>query len=151
MCQTPVWHGVRRLRIAKFSRSDVSVTVSGRTFLLTREEAETLLERLSDALTDRVEFVHTVGTHRADGSYRVSRLRGNSAGHAKVFGSFRELERLFERVPREFTADDVDHPGVTNTRRHLVVRHLAEHPAFPCELVRRQPLTVRKTVSPSTP
>jgi hypothetical protein len=62
-----------------------------------------------------------------------------------VFDSFAALERLFERLPAQFTAEDVEGEGITGSRRHMVVRHVAEHPTFDCEIVRRRPLTVRKT------
>ena len=42
-------------------------------------------------------------------------------------------------------ATAVEHAGLTGGRRHLLARHLAEHPAFDCELVARQPLTARKS------
>jgi len=137
--------GARLLLIAKFSGSTVSVTVDGTRYDLTREEAEALRDRLADALTGRYQFVHTAGTYRADGSYEVARRRVESSGHAKVFDSFGALERLFEDLPREFAAEDVEHAGVSGSRRHMLVHHFAEHPAFPCELARRQPLTARKT------
>jgi len=74
----------------------------------------------------------------------VARRGADSDGNAKVFESFAALEGLFERLPDEFAADDVGGEGITGSRRHMVVRHLAEHPAFDCELVSRSPLTVRK-------
>jgi len=61
-----------------------------------------------------------------------------------VFESFEVLARLYDRLPRTFTAEDVGRTGLTGGRRHMLVRHLAEHPAFDCELARRQPLTARK-------
>ncbi len=61
-----------------------------------------------------------------------------------MFDSFDELRRLYGRLPDEFTADEVGRTGLTGGRRHMVVWHLAEHPAFDCELSSRQPLTVRK-------
>lgn len=92
----------------------------------------------------RREFVRTVGRHREDGSYVVARRQANSAGHRKVFESFDALRRLYDRLPCEFTAEDVGRTGLTGGRRHVLVHHLAEHPAFGCELTSRQPLTVRK-------
>jgi hypothetical protein len=74
----------------------------------------------------------------------VSRRGAASSGHRKVFDSFAELERLYERLPREFTARDVAGEGLTGSRRHVLVHHLVEHPAFDCELASRQPLTGRK-------
>nr|WP_321112353.1 hypothetical protein [Halorussus salinisoli] len=91
--------------------------------------------------------MRTVGSHREDGSYVVSRRRAESAGHRKVFESFAELRRLYDRLPGEFTAADVERTGLTGGRRHMLVHHLAEHPAFDCELAKRQPLTARKRPS----
>lgn len=77
----------------------------------------------------------------------VARRRAESAGHRKVFDSFGALGELYERLPPEFTAEDVEFPGLTGGRRHMLVRHFTEHPAFDCALDRRQPLTARKTDS----
>jgi hypothetical protein len=111
---------------------------------LDRERVRHLRDALHDALTSRREFLHTVGVHREDGSYVVERRGADSAGHRKVFDSPAALARLFDRLPAEFAAEDVTATGVTGTRRHLLVRHLAEHPDYDCELTARQPLTVRK-------
>jgi hypothetical protein len=89
--------------------------------------------------------VRTVGEHRADGSYVVSRRGAASSGHRKVFGSFAALERLYDELPTEFTARDVAGDGLTGSRRHVLVHHLVEHPAFDCRLASRQPLTGRKS------
>lgn len=62
-----------------------------------------------------------------------------------MFESFENLERLFDRMPDEFTADDVGRTGITGSRRHMLVRHFAEHPAFDCTIGRRNPLTAKKT------
>ncbi|WP_255198850.1 DUF7528 family protein [Halorarius litoreus] len=101
-------------------------------------------DALGDALTRRDEFVYTTGEHREDGSYVVARRGADSAGHRKVFESFAQVDRLYERLPEAFTAEHVGRTGLTGGRRHMVVRHFVEHPAFDCELVSRQPLTVRK-------
>nr|WP_255149216.1 hypothetical protein [Halorarius halobius] len=61
-----------------------------------------------------------------------------------MFDSFDRLERLYERLPDEFTAEALGRTGLTGGRRHMVLRHVVEHPAFDCELASRQPLTVRK-------
>ena len=61
-----------------------------------------------------------------------------------MFASFEELERLYGRLPDEFGAGEVGRTGLTGGRRHMLVHHLAEHPAFDCSLVSRQPLTARK-------
>ncbi|MEF8800011.1 MAG: hypothetical protein V5A38_02370 [Halolamina sp.] len=84
----------------------------------------------------------------------VSRLTADSAGHAKQFRDFRALEALFERLPERFDAEELgaaatrgeerQQPSLSGSRRHLVLRHFVEHPAFDCELVSRQPLTARK-------
>ncbi|WP_079254997.1 DUF7528 family protein [Halococcus hamelinensis] len=126
----------------------MTVSVAGRTHELTRAEAVSLREALDDSLARHREFVRTTGTHRPDGSYVVARRGVESAGHRKVFDSFEALRDLFGSLPASFTADDVDTPAVSGRRRHLVVRHLAEHPDFPCELVARQPLTAEKRTSP---
>ena len=146
---------VGRRLIEKFSRDEttvsatsaqerVSVTVAGQTHELTRDEADQLREALGEALTRCREFVRTVGHHREDGSYVVARRQANSAGHRKVFEGFDALGRLYDRLPREFTAEDVGRAGLTGGRRHMLVHHLAEHPSFDCELTSRQPLTARK-------
>ncbi|MFC7137388.1 DUF7528 family protein [Halobaculum litoreum] len=112
---------------------------------MTREAAADLRESLTDALTERREFFRTAGEFRADGSYVVSRKAADSAGNAKVFDSFEELRRLYDRLPETFDADDVGRTGITGSRRHMVIRHFAEHPAFDCRIHRRNPLAGRKT------
>lgn len=118
---------------------------------LSRQAATALRDELTAALAGRQEFVRTAGEHRADGSYVVSRRAADSAGHAKQFRDFRALETLYERLPDRFDAAAVgdaasndDELSVSGNRRHLLVRHVAEHPAFDCELVSQQPLTARK-------
>ena len=111
---------------------------------LTRAQARELRAALGDALTERREFVRTVGTRRDDGAYAVERRGAESAGHRKVFENFAECRRLYDRLPAEFTADDVRHVGVTGGRRHMLVWHFAKHDAFDCALVSRQPLMARK-------
>ncbi|MFB6268866.1 MAG: hypothetical protein ABEH83_02920 [Halobacterium sp.] len=61
-----------------------------------------------------------------------------------MFDSFDALRRLFDRLPGEFTADDLSASGLTAGRRHMVLWHFVEHPGFACELASRQPLTARK-------
>jgi hypothetical protein len=61
-----------------------------------------------------------------------------------VFDGFRRVERLYQRLPERFTAEHVGRTGLTGGRRHMLVRHLVEHPAFDCDLVGRQPLTAEK-------
>ncbi|WP_237561096.1 DUF7528 family protein [Halococcus sediminicola] len=148
-----VCHGVPTLLIGKFSGDEVSVRVEsdavvvslgGRSHELNKREAASLRRALGETLTERREFVHTIGTHRSDGSYAVARRGADSAGHRKVFERFAELWELYESLPEKFTAADVEQSGLTGSRRHLVVRHLVEHPDFPCALVARQPLTAAK-------
>jgi hypothetical protein len=111
---------------------------------LDRETVRRLRDDLDDALTRRREFLHTAGVSREDGGYVVERRGADSAGHRKVFDDPADLRRLYDRLPAEFTAEDVTAAGVSGPRRHLLVRHVAEHPEFDCELVARQPLTVAK-------
>ncbi|SFP12581.1 MULTISPECIES: hypothetical protein [Halolamina] len=61
-----------------------------------------------------------------------------------MFDSFGALRALFESLPAEFGAEPVGNEGITDSRRHLIVRHLAEHPAFDCGLVSEQPLRAEK-------
>ena len=112
--------------------------------VLDRTAAVRLRDALGDALECEREFLHTTGRQRADGSYVVVRRGADSDGHRKVFDSFPVVERFYERLPREFTAADVGGAGLTGSRRHMLLRHLVEHPAFDCDLVARQPLTARK-------
>nr|WP_237560331.1 hypothetical protein [Halolamina sediminis] len=106
---------------------------------------------LTAALTGCREFVRTAGEHRPDGSYVVSRRGADSAGNAKQFRDFRTITALYERLPEQFDASAVGvaagDDAVSGSRRHLLVRHFAEHPAFDCELVAEQPLTAEKTPS----
>ena len=123
----------------------VVVTVDGTDHVLDRDDAARLQQAIGDALTERKEFFRTAGEHREDGSYEVSRRGADSAGNAKVFRDFDQLRRLYDRLPAEFDADDVGRTGITGSRRHMIVRHLAEHPAFDCELASRKPLRARKS------
>ncbi|WP_228546408.1 DUF7528 family protein [Halegenticoccus tardaugens] len=124
--------------------SRLVLTLNGDSHELSRQAAASLRDSLCEALTRREEFFRTAGEHRDDGSYVVSRRAADSAGHSKVFRSFRELERLYDQLPEEFTAAEVGRTGLTGGRRHVLLRHFAEHPRFDCELVKRQPLTARK-------
>ncbi|WP_132060821.1 DUF7528 family protein [Halorussus amylolyticus] len=112
---------------------------------MTRDEATDLQEAVGAALTERREFFRTEGVHREDGTYEVSRRGADSAGNSKVFESFEALTRMFDRLPDEFTADDVGRTGITGSRRHMLVRHFAEHPQFDCGISHRNPLTAEKT------
>ena len=125
--------------------STVTVQLDGTMSRLSRREATQLLDALGTALATHRVFFRTSGEHRADGSYVVSRRDVDSAGNRKVFGSFEVLERLYESLPATFSAGDVQQPGLSGSRRHMVVHHFVEHPAFDCELLRRQPLTVKKS------
>lgn len=118
--------------------------MDGCTHEVTRETAVALQDAIGTALTDRQEFFRTAGEHREDGSYEVSRRGADSAGNAKVFERFDQLVRLFDRLPEEFTVEDVGRTGITGSRRHMLIRHFAEHPAFDCSITSRNPLTVRK-------
>jgi hypothetical protein len=122
----------------------VVLSVDGTECELTRQQAVALRSAVGRALQGRREFVRTAGEHRNDGSYVVERRGADSAGNAKVFDSFAELVDLYERLPPEFGAPAVEREGITGSRRHLVVRHLAEHPAFECSIDSRSPLRVEK-------
>ncbi|PSQ17023.1 hypothetical protein BRD00_09155 [Halobacteriales archaeon QS_8_69_26] len=111
---------------------------------MSRAEAARLRAAVGEAASERREFVHTAGEHRPDGTYAVKRRGADSAGNAKVFDSFRAVERLFDRLPDEFDAEAVGREGITGSRRHMVVRHFAEHPAFDCRVASRSPLRVHK-------
>jgi hypothetical protein len=119
--------------------------VDGKRVRLDRQVARALRDQLTEAVAGRREFCDTIGVQRPDGSYVVARRRADSAGHRKVFDQFAALRRLYADLPERFGAEDVSTAGVTGGRRHLLVRHFAEHPAFDCELAARQPLTARKT------
>ncbi|MFC7230742.1 hypothetical protein ACFQMM_03765 [Saliphagus sp. GCM10025308] len=111
---------------------------------MTSTDAAQLRDQLADALSRTRTFTHTEATHRPDGSYVVARRGATSSGHRKVFDSFEAVVDLFEALPATFTADDVGRTGLSGSRRHILVWHVLEHPEFPCELRRRQPLTARK-------
>jgi hypothetical protein len=130
--------------VATSDGESILVTIDGTQHRLSRDAARDLQAAIGDAMTERREFLHTSGEHREDGRYVVARRGADSAGNAKVFESFARLERLYERLPDEFAADDVSRTGITGSRRHMLVRHFAEHPAFDCRITRRNPLTVEK-------
>ena len=121
------------------------MTVDGCSCELSRADAAQLQEVIGDALTERNEFFRTAGEHREDGSYVVERRGADSAGNAKVFESFEHLRRLYDRLPDEFGAEAVGRTGITGSRRHMLVRHFAEHPAFDCTIATRNPLAAEKT------
>ena len=122
----------------------IVLTVDGYSCTLSRSEAAQLQEAIGDALTERREFFRTAGVYREDGSYVVSRRGADSAGNAKVFERFEHLRRLYDRLPDEFAAEDIGRAGITGSRRHMLVRHFAEHPEFDCAIASRNPLAVEK-------
>jgi len=126
------------------SAEELLLQVDGESHVLDPETATELRRQLGDALTGTREYVHTSGERRADGSYVVARRGADSAGHRKVFDDFESLTALYESRSGEFTAEDLSGDGLTDSRRHIVLRHFVEHPRFDCELASRQPLTVRK-------
>lgn len=123
---------------------EVVVVIDGHEHRLSPPVARALAAAVGDALVERREFLHTSGEHRDDGGYVVARRSADSAGNAKVFDSFDSIRRLYDRLPETFAADDVGRTGITGSRRHMLARHFAEHPAFDCEITRRSPLTVAK-------
>lgn len=148
-----VWHGVLSLLVAFSTRDEIAVdgkgesvvvTIGGETVELSRDAAEELKDGVGDALTRRESFFRTACIHREDGSYVVERRNADSTGNSAVFETFREARRLFDRLPDVFDADDLSKAGLTGSRRHMMVRHFAEHPGFACELDGRSPLRARK-------
>lgn len=129
----------------------VRVTLGGRVHVLDRGRTEALRSELEDALDEQLQFVHTAGEHRRSGEYVVERRGADSAGHRKVFPSFRHLERFYHRLPDRFTAEDLTRSGLTAGRRHMVLWHFVEHPSFECSLTSRQPLTVEKSTERPAP
>jgi hypothetical protein len=130
---------------ASVDGGEIHVTVGGDTIALTRETAAQLRDVVGDALTRREEFFRTACEHREDGSFVVERRGANTTGNSTVFDSFEEARRLFERLPESFTVEDVSSGGITGSRRHMLVRHFAEHPAFACALASQSPLEAEKT------
>jgi len=120
----------------------VELSVDEDSFVLSRDAAAELRAAVADALTERQAFEQTAGVHRPDGSYVVERRHADTTGNSAVFDSFEDLRRVFADLPAEFGAEDVG--CVTGSRRHMVVRHFAEHPAFPATLSSRRPLTGEK-------
>ena len=112
---------------------------------LTPAEATRLRTALGEAVADRWEFLNTVGERQPDGSYVVHRRGSEATGNSVAFDGFDALCRLAERLPATVDAGTVGHEreGVTGSRRHLVVWHLAEHPAFDYRVDSRSPLRVR--------
>lgn len=81
---------------------------------------------------------------RADGSYVVERRGADSTGNRVRFASFDEFRARYADYPDRFAVADVEGDGVTGSRRHLVIRHVAEHPGFDCRLTCENPLTAEK-------
>ena len=126
----------------------IVLTVGNDRHELSRSTAAALCDAVGEALTQRQEFLRTAGEHREDGSYVVARRGADSTGNSSVFESFEAFRRLFDRLPARFSADDLTPAGVTGSRRHMLVWHFAEHPAFPATLASRNPLTVEKEGEP---
>ncbi len=59
-----------------------------------------------------------------------------------MFDSFEDVIELYETLPETATVADIGGRGLTGSRRHVVLWHFVEHPAFACELRSKQPLTV---------
>lgn len=122
----------------------VRISIDGTEYVLPPAAARRLRDDIREALSSRAEFVHTAGEHRADGSYVIERRAADSPGNRVTFESFDALRAVYDGLPDRFTARDVERDGVTGSRRHLLVRHLAEHPAFNCSLTCENPLTAEK-------
>lgn len=118
----------------------VIVTIGETTRRLSPETAATLRDAIGDAVHRRQTFVRTASEVRPDGSYAL--YRRGSDEPAKVFDSRRALRAAYRELPGEFEAEAIE--AVSGSRRHLLVRHFAEHPGFDCRLVCRNPLTVEK-------
>ncbi|WP_255246117.1 hypothetical protein [Halolamina sp. CBA1230] len=153
MCQPC---GVNTLLIGFFAADETAVaveredgavrlTVDGERYRLPREAALALRESVGDALERRLELFRTVGQYRRDGSYAVARRAADTPGNEQVFDSVEAFRELFESLPASFGAEDVGGAGVTGSRRHMIVRHFAEHPQFDCRLASERPLRAEKT------
>lgn len=125
------------------------MTVEGTTHEFSRREASRLADAIGEELRSREEFFRTAGEYRTDGSYVVARCGADSAGNEKVFDSFEQLKRLYGRLPEVFDAEAVGRTGITGSRRHMILRHFVEHPAFDCAFVSRNPLRVRNESEPA--
>lgn len=118
------------------------VTIDGARHALAPEAARALAADLYETLSGRTAFVHTACETRPDGRFVVSRRRGTAAGNEVVFDSPGEVRALYGSLPDRFGAGDVTR--VSGSRRHLLVRFLAEHPDYDCELVSENPLCAEK-------
>jgi hypothetical protein len=122
----------------------VRVTVAGDEFSLSRAAAAELRAAVGDALSRREAFCRTACERRADGAYVVERRNADATGNSVVFDDASDVRDVFDALPERFGADDVPDSVATGSRRHLLVRHFAEHPAFPCDLESRNPLAAVK-------
>lgn len=125
-------------------QDSLRVQLNGSSHELSEVAAVRLRKALGEALSERREFVRTVGITRADGSYVVRRRAAESSGNAHVFESMTRLQALSEDLPDTFEAKDIGSAGLTGSRRHMILWHLVEHPAFDCTLTSRNPLQARK-------
>jgi hypothetical protein len=122
----------------------VVITVADRVCELDRADAAELRAAIGEAVADRRTFLRTACEYRPDGSYAVERRAADGDSPAKVFESVEAVRELYDRLPTEFDAEAVGRSGITGSRRHLLIRHFAEHPAFDCSITCRNPLTARK-------
>lgn len=122
----------------------MQVTVADSEFSLSRAAAAELRAAVTDALSRREAFYRTACERRADDTYVVERRSADSTGNAVTFDSIDGAREVFDALPDEFGAGDVPECVATGSRRHLLVRHFAEHPGFPCTLSSENPLTAVK-------
>lgn len=118
--------------------------IAGERYALPLEVARGLRVDLSDALTERQSFINTACVRHADGRYVIERRRAASSGNRITFDSIEAIRDCFDGLPNTFGATDVECDGITGSRRHLLVRHFAESPAFECELICENPLKAKK-------
>ncbi|MFB6254497.1 MAG: hypothetical protein ABEI06_07805 [Halobacteriaceae archaeon] len=121
------------------------MSVGEETIELSREEVVEIKHTLEDAVTERDEFVHTIGTYHPDGAYTIKRRGATSAGNKKKFESFVRVRQIYDALPRKFDAEDIGKYGITGSRRHMVIWHYIEHPRFACQIQCRNPLTASKS------
>lgn len=74
----------------------------------------------------------------------MTRRTADSSGNSAVFESHTKLHTHYDALPTTFDARDIESFGVTGSRRHMVVWHFIEHPAFDCGIASRNPLRARK-------
>lgn len=129
---------------AERTEDTVLLRIAGEQYALPIEAARSLHVDLSDALTERQSFLDTACVRHADGRYVIERRRAASSGNRIAFDSTEALRDCFDALPNTFGATDVERDGITGSRRHLLVRHFAESPAFECELICENPLEAKK-------